>query len=83
LPDDFVVVVNESPSEVFWNENHDLAADLARNGCFCPMKGVFRLWSTAEAERPDVTLWYMEFLESKAFLCLTAPRDEWDEALYL
>jgi len=83
LPGNCSVVVTESPTKEFWDEIQDLKEALARNGCFQPMQNVFRLWSTGEEERPDVTLWYMIFLEAKDFLCLTAPENKWDDPLYL
>jgi len=83
LPDGFAVVVFESPTKEFWDQIPDLREALARNGCFQPMQGIFRLWSTGEEERPDVTMWYMIFLEAKDFLCLTAPKDKWCDPLYL
>jgi hypothetical protein len=82
LPSDFTIVVTESPTKKFWDDTQDLKEALARNGCFEPMHNVFRLWRTAEKERPDVTLWYMIFLEAKDFLCLTAPRSQWNDPVY-
>ena len=82
VPDDFAVVVNESPKAAFWEENQDLKHALVANGCLQPMEGVFSLWSTAEQRRPDITAWYMIFLEAADFLCWTTPKVEWKGPLY-
>jgi len=83
LPKTFQIVIVESPTEDCWREMGQIADGLAQNGCYEPMVNVFRLWSTYEQNRRDVTFLYMVFLEAKDFLCFTVPIDDWHNPRYL